>query len=52
MSTVELSYFATDNWSDIQSVLVSGPSVIPNQILAEGKTVKDKGKGKVIPVLN
>jgi hypothetical protein len=35
-----MSYFATDNYSVVQSVLVSSPSVIPNQILAEGKVLR------------
>jgi len=33
-----LSYFATDNWSVVQSVLISGSSVTPDRILAEGKS--------------
>jgi hypothetical protein len=46
---VELSYFATDNWSDIQSVLVSSPSVTPDQILAEGKTFRGLMSLRVFP---
>jgi len=48
-SRVELSYFATDNYSVIQSVLVSDNSVIPNQILAEGKAVTELMSWVVFP---
>jgi hypothetical protein len=36
---LDLSYFATDNWSVTQFVLVSSSSVTLDQILAEGKTI-------------